>query len=828
MERREWVRRVKDRVVASDPGLGRLQMAGNAVVAMATALGVEYLVATAIHAGAQGTLIAMLLGAVMAMMGSMGLASGTVPEKIRTAVFFPVAIGVGMLAGVAVAGSHVLMLVVFVVVMFAAVFVRRFGPSFFFYGFMGWMGYFFASFLKATPAMLPGLLLFVVVATAWILLLSTTVLKVHPRRTVMRMRRSFGARTREVVGLAAELLETAPVEVRRRRRLRARLHDRQLRLAECALMVDSTLADVAATPEGWSAPALRRHLVDAQLAIDAVAHSALVLDAGAGPRAASAQVAHVARRLAAGDHAAAEREARLLQGRGVGGDGQGDGAVAVRRAATAVLEYCELWRNSRVPATSPDAAETFEPSVVMMMGNLPGSPAVARDVAPRAGRWNPLGKLDLVTRQAVQCALAGGLAIVLGSLLSQQRYYWAVLAAFLAFTGTATRSETAIKALNRVLGTLVGLLASIWVASLTVGSTPLVLVTILLCVLFGFYLIKVSYAFMIFFITIMVGQLYSVLNEFSDGLLVLRLEETAIGAAVGIAVALLVAPVSTRDTARVARASLLTALADMLAALTRRIDPAVEVPDDEAETTDLDGLARTVENALRQLNLVAAPMTRPMLFDNDPTKVRRALTLYAAAATHSRALASQVRRDPDVPVHLAQATAALTVAARDLAGLTSASADPEVLDALARADTVLFATDECGHVGRTLIHLQQLLHQLTTSDFGSDSVLDAALVVPRREIPSPEKGLAGVVTGPSGGPVVEGAVTLVDERGSQVGGVRLDRAGRYHLDVPRQGTYIVVVGAPRHDSAVARVAADPDQLRRHDVTLDEIGVGAGV
>jgi len=820
MALRERGRRVRDSVVASDPGLGRLRMAGNAVVALATAMGVEYLVATATHAGAQGTLIAMLLGAVMAMMGSMGLASGSALEKARTAVFFPVAIGVGMLAGVAVAGSHVVMLAVFVVVMFAAVFVRRFGPSFFFYGFMGWMGYFFASFLGATLAMLPGLLLFVVVASAWILLLSVTVLKANPRRTVTRMRRSFGARSREVVGLAAELLEAEPREVRRRRRIRARLHDRQLRLAECALMVDSSLADVDATPTGWSAPALRRHLVDAQLAIDAVAHSALTLDAGAGPRAASAQVAHVARRLAAGDHAAAEREARLLRDRAT--------EVAVRRAATAVLEYCDLRRNSRVPATTPDAAESFEPAVVMMMGNLPGSPAVARDVAPRTGRWNPLGRLDLVSRQAVQVALAGGLAIVLGSLLSQQRYYWAVLAAFLAFTGTATRSETAIKAVNRVVGTLVGLFASIWVASLTVGSTSLVLITILLCMFFGFYLIKVSYAFMIFFITIMVGQLYSVLNEFSDGLLVLRLEETAIGAAVGILVALLVAPVSTRDTVRAARATLLNSLADMLAAVTRRVDPTVEVPDDEAETTDLDGLARTVENALRQLNLVAAPLTRPMLFDNDPTKVRRALTLYAAAATHSRALASQVRRDPAVPTHLAQATAALAAATRDLAGLTAASADPEVLDALARADAVLFATDEPGHVGRTLIHLQQLLHRLTTSDFGSDAVLDVALVAPRRETPAVGTGLAGVVTGPSGGPVVDGAVTLVDERGSQVGGTRLDRAGRYHLDVPCPGTYLVVVGAPHHDSAVARVAADPDRLRRHDVTLDEIGVGAGV
>lgn len=42
---------------------------------------------------------------------------------------------------------------------------------------------------------------------------------------------------------------------------------------------------------------------------------------------------------------------------------------------------------------------------------------------------------------------------------------------------------------------------------------------------------------MIFFITIMVGQRYAIFGELSGGLLELRLEETAAGAGVGIAVA---------------------------------------------------------------------------------------------------------------------------------------------------------------------------------------------------------------------------------------------------------------------------------------------------
>ncbi|MFY4723777.1 hypothetical protein [Streptomyces sp. LaBMicrA B280] len=204
------LRGIRDRVVGSDPGLNRLRMALSAALAMASTLGIEYLYATATYAGPQGTLIAMLLGTVMAMMGSMALSGTGVWPKVRTAVFFPPAIGIGMLAGVAVAGRTDLMLCVFVAVMFVAVFVRRFGMAFFFYGFMIWMGYFFAAFLGAQLSMLPALLSAVGVATGWVLLLSLTVLRTNPRRTLRRVREAFGARARAVARAGADLLAADP------------------------------------------------------------------------------------------------------------------------------------------------------------------------------------------------------------------------------------------------------------------------------------------------------------------------------------------------------------------------------------------------------------------------------------------------------------------------------------------------------------------------------------------------------------------------------------------------------------------------------------------
>ena len=51
----------------------------------------------------------------------------------------------------------------------------------------------------------------------------------------------------------------------------------------------------------------------------------------------------------------------------------------------------------------------------------------------------------------------------------------------------------------------------------------------MLCIFFAFLLQPVFYSGMIFFITVMLGQLYTLLGTFSDELLALRLLETAGG-----------------------------------------------------------------------------------------------------------------------------------------------------------------------------------------------------------------------------------------------------------------------------------------------------------
>ena len=85
---------------------------------------------------------------------------------------------------------------------------------------------------------------------------------------------------------------------------------------------------------------------------------------------------------------------------------------------------------------------------------------------------------------------------------------------------------------------------------------------------------RASYALMVIGVTITVSQLYVQLGEYSNQLLVLRLEETAIGAAVAGLAALLVFPVRSRQAARIAAREYYARLGELLDGLAGRLSGA--------------------------------------------------------------------------------------------------------------------------------------------------------------------------------------------------------------------------------------------------------------
>ncbi|WP_022882859.1 FUSC family protein [Gryllotalpicola ginsengisoli] len=694
--------------MASDPGLNRLKSGLAAAGNVAATMGVEYAVATLIGAGSQGTVVFLLLGSVVAMMGTNALVDHRVAENARTAAWFPVAVGVGLTAGTMLSPYHLIALAGFVVVMFLAVWVRRFGLPYFFYGFLLWMGYFFADFLGVTAAALPGMLLAVVVATAVVLLLCCTVFRPHPRRTLARVFRSMQARTRALARALAELARAEPGSSAQRRASQD-VFDARARVNDASLMSDGWAAHARALPEGWTASALRSRLLELQLGLDRLTIGTREL-AAAGPEASvRARAAAVLEAFADGNRERARTLAEALA------EETGEAPRRVREAVT------NLERGIRVLTSVPNRpvlAKTmqeneaeFVPAAELVLGQLPGTPSVASDVDPRGGVWNPLRRLRFSTRQAVQVAVAGALSIVVGSLINGQRYYWAVIAAFVSFAGTGTRFDTTRKSVLRVVGTLAGLVAGVVTGHWTSGHTLAALAVIVACMFCGNYLMRVSYGYFIFFLTIMLSELYAILGQFSDQLLLLRLAETAAGAAVGIGVALVVTPVSTRDAIDQTLRATVDAVADVLDAVRRRIaDP------DEQRAAELDAVVVAADNQLRRLVLVAGPLTHYQFWENRPRAIRRQLTVAASAVAGARNLAVLAREQTEPDPELAAELGKVSAYAHQLASRTeplpvgAARTEPaaDVIDTRA----LPVAVGRAGEAYRALARLQALLEEL--------------------------------------------------------------------------------------------------------------------
>ncbi|MEU2929117.1 FUSC family protein [Streptomyces sp. NPDC007251] len=265
--------------------------------------------------------------------------------------------------------------------------------------------------------------------------------------------------------------------------------------------------------------------------------------------------------------------------------------------------------------------------------------------APPAGR----GLARVTTRQAVQATAGAGFALVVGQLVSGQRWYWAVGATWWIFVNTASRGETLVRGFRRVLGTVIGIGLGFLVA-VPVGGAPLPTAVLIAVAVFGiFYTAAVSYTWMMLCVTLLAELLYGLFGVLSPGLLGLRLAETGVGALGAALAVLLVLPVTTHAVtdAWIGRAlrcvHACTAEAAARLAGSATADPAPRVAE--------------LEQLLGRVRLAVAPLVHPL--NPMPARKRRArrvLALLDDCAREVRGLVA-VAADP-VASHDARLAAA--------------------------------------------------------------------------------------------------------------------------------------------------------------------------
>ncbi len=305
------------------------------------------------------------------------------------------------------------------------------------------------------------------------------------------------------------------------------------------------------------------------------------------------------------------------------------------------------------------------------------------------------------TRQAVQATVACALALAVGQLLSDERWYWAVGTAWWIFVNTASRGETLVRGFRRVLGTVIGIVAGLFLALPLNGAAAPTAALVALCVFGIFYTAPVSYSWMMLAVTVMAGLLYGLLGVLTPELLVLRLAETAIGALFAALAVVLVLPVTTHATndAWIQRALLAVRRCTAEAAERLAGSPGADPARHAAE----------LELLLGRVRMSLAPLVHPLSpFRARKARARQVLALLDDCAREVRGLAA-VAADPD-----AGHDARLAAACWRVEAAVEALMSPEPSRARAAAEPKTAAEAEAPASG-PLAHLrglEQLLVQL--------------------------------------------------------------------------------------------------------------------
>ncbi|MFE6174955.1 FUSC family protein [Streptomyces sp. NPDC056464] len=293
--------------------------------------------------------------------------------------------------------------------------------------------------------------------------------------------------------------------------------------------------------------------------------------------------------------------------------------------------------------------------------------------APPAGS----GLARVTTRQAIQATAGAGFALVVGQLVSGQRWYWAVGATWWIFVNTTSRGETLVRGFRRVLGTVIGIGLGLLVAVPLQGAAVPSAVILAVCVFGIFYTAAVSYTWMMLCVTVLAELLYGLLGVLDPALLALRLAETGVGAIGAVLAVLFVLPVTTHaitDTwIQRALRCVHTATAEAAARLAgdESADPASRVAE--------------LEQLLARVRLSIAPLVHPL--NPMPARKRRArrvLALLDDCAREIRGLAA-VAADPEAShdARLAAACWRVAAAVESLTGgadVTAVTVQPTVLD----------------------------------------------------------------------------------------------------------------------------------------------------
>ncbi len=602
-------------LAVSDPGQLRLMSAAGTaltvLLAMLASVGV-------IEATGEPVTVAML-GTIVSMQAAAVVKDRAPRARVLTTALMALPAGGAVLLAAGLSEFGKAADVGFIAVLFAAVWVRRFGPRGTALGMGAFISYFFALFLHADVSQVPVLLVAIVIGVAIAVFVRTAIFRDRPHSEVRRLARALRAASLAVLEAASPGRPSDPALLRRK----------LTGLADTAMMIEDWLdRNDAALHLSLTSHDLSVRVFEAQIATEQLASALWPLGQEVSWPVDLGRAMTMVTSCLQDDAPEEVLQAARRYGFEVveTTDTSQQAGLAAILAARAIEAHLAIHRITADTSNAVDRASGTSADIVATTDG----PASATALNPH-------------TRAAIQVAFATSAAMLLGDLISPNRWYWAVMTAFLVFNGVTTRGELLTKAGNRILGTVLGVMAGVLLAA-AVGDQPVVqMALIVVCVFFAFWLLAINYALLVFFITVLLSLLYGLLGQFSIDVLEVRIYETIAGSAMGILAAFLVLPVRTRST-------LLAKVEAYLAQMSELIDASVESVVVTGGGADLVTASRALDTALQGVMTAAKPLSLGPTTRGRRSTRRLLLVLQVSGrAGHAlaRAGAAASRAEPD-------------------------------------------------------------------------------------------------------------------------------------------------------------------------------------
>lgn len=501
----------------------------------------------------------------MAMNGALMGDDRTIREQKVTALLNPVFGSVSLIFGVLVFPYRAFSIVILLVFTFGAIYIRRYGVRWTTLGAIGYTAYFSALFFKVPLDQMWFVVEGIVVAGLFSYAVKFWVVPDRAQSAIAWSLSAYRASLRRFVRAARRELQ-GPVTMKPNRE---NIRPRMAVVNELALLSEDAILNAADALPGSAAlvRALQGRVFELELSARRIFGS----------------IERRSRGEIAADLNALEKGYQSLR--------TGEQAlVAEKEAATPV------------PSTST---------------GIPGA-TVAGATGVAKVRYSSLGdRFHFQTRQAIQATIATALATVLGTMISEDRWYWAPLTAYVVFTGT-TRGDSVRRAFWRLFGTALGVAAGLSIAWFLRGDRDLEIAALFFGLFCAMFAIKASYAWYVFWLTTVIAIFYSLLELLTPSLLYLRIEQTLIGGLCGGICAFFVLPVSAKKSLRAELAKLFAMLSHVL----------TEISFNRLPRRERRIRVRGLERELLTLRAIAGPIEGPL---GRPARQETRLVVHGAA-----------------------------------------------------------------------------------------------------------------------------------------------------------------------------------------------------